>query len=191
MTVLPKILGPYVPLGSEELAFVPVAGKNLPFTMQPQQQTNWCWAAVTFSVSHYYPFNGKQAAQMSQCQLATYFVNRPSCLNPMPPYGSDWPGNQMFTLQMPLGEAGHLAGTAGVLNFGQIAQQIDVQRPVCCHIQMGGVGHFLAITGYIANPEQDIFVQDPVPGPYSGFMPLAAFMKYRGGQWDESYATTP
>jgi hypothetical protein len=191
MTALPKLLGPYEALEAPEAAFVPVGGRTLPFAMQPQQQTNWCWAAVTFSVSHYYPFNGRPVAQMSQCQLATNFVGRPSCLNPLPPYGADWPGNQMFTLEMPLEQAGHLGATVATLNFAQVAQQIEAQRPVCCHIKLGPGGHFLSITGYIANPEMDVFVQDPVPGPNSGYIPIAVFAHYRGGLWDESYLTAP
>ena len=45
---------------------------DLAFTMQTQQQTNWCWAAVTSSTADFYDRN-----RMSQCSLASWAFSYP------------------------------------------------------------------------------------------------------------------
>ena len=43
---------------------------RIPFVMQHQQQTQWCWAAVSVSVSHYYsPWSGWTQCAMVNAEL--------------------------------------------------------------------------------------------------------------------------
>ena len=69
------------------LQYVVVGDIDLKFTMQAQQQSNWCWAAVSTSVSHFYEFDqlvdtmrGCQHAAWSDRLLRRGRIGRMQCL---------------------------------------------------------------------------------------------------------------
>ena len=69
------------------LQYVVVGDIDLKFTMQAQQQSNWCWAAVSTSISHFYEINqlvdtmrGCQHAAWSDRLLRRGRIGRMQCL---------------------------------------------------------------------------------------------------------------
>ncbi len=188
-----SLLGPFVDVDNAQAA--PIVGNAptaLTFTMQSQQQDNWCWAAITSSICAFYPPpNGTRPKE--QCEIATTFLGVPCCLNPLPAPSADWPGNKTFSLEVPLNQFGHLAKPKipGFLEFPSIVQEIDGQRPVCCHIDWGGEsdGHFVVIVGY-DSANQEVFVRDPSRSPVHGNLPYKGSATFPGGKWNETYLTS-
>ena len=189
---LPSFLSPFVDVPAAPaapLAENPPAGSGgahqiLPFTMQDQQQTEWCWAATAASVSAFY----KDDPVWTQCKVASECLGMECCITPLPPPPPPyWPGNRMYALDVALNIIHHLADgpTGGVLRFSSIISEINGERPVCCHISWG---HFNVIVGYCDDSDQDIVVRDPLFGEKT--LPYATFVSsYHGGTWDYSYHT--
>lgn len=182
---LPAFLGPFtaVPTSAAVAKFAaPLGGAaaSLPFSMQTQQQTNWCWAATSTSVSLFY----SAASAWTQCSVATQCLGGACCTQP-------GPCNTVYYLDQALSATGNLASTAlGALAFASIKTEIDNGRPPCCHISWsGGGGHFNTIHGY-DDATNDVDVADPFYGAQT--LPYATFVNsYRGvGVWDYSYLTT-
>ena len=173
-------LGPFKTVTPAVSATV-AAPKKLEFAMQRQQSGNWCWAAVTASVCTFYA----GATAISQCQIATKYLGKSCCLDPIPTAC-----DQMFTLELPLKLEGHLAGPKrdGVLAFDEIVREVDAGRVICCHIRLAVAGHFVAIIGYDVD-NREIIVSDPAPTPLSAHLPYKGAATFPTGTWDESYLT--
>lgn len=143
-------------------AFPPLV---LPFVMDTQTQTNWCWAAVTSSVARFYAPNSAK----TQCQVVCAELNNSACC------AQPQQCNQQARLDASLGTAGHLAGwNFGALPFASLQTEIQNGRPVCFRIQWagGGGGHFVAVSG-CDSQLQTVDVQDSQNGfssaPYASF----------------------
>jgi hypothetical protein len=161
---------------------------QLNFTMQHQQQTNWCWAAVSSSVSHFY----NAGSPWSQCKIANSELGRADCCGS----GASGPCNQDGYLDVALGITGNLKSwTGGTESYATVENQINGQHPLCVRIGWsGGGGHFIALTGYfdlnfIFFVFQLVTVDDPWYGrsiiPYS-----TVVSSYQGsGSWTHSYFT--
>ena len=185
---LPSFLGPFVDLpvasadepGSGQPAGPTGTPHILPFAMQTQEQTKWCWAATTASVSAYY----EDDPPLSQCQVATDCLGMDCCVTPLPPAG-----NAMYALDAALNRVHHLEGREAIerpLSFSEIKTEIDAKRPVCCHISSE---HFNVIVGYYDDDKETVHVRDPFYGgehplPYETFV-----NNYYGGSWNWSYRT--
>ncbi|MCW5644782.1 MAG: C39 family peptidase [Rhodoferax sp.] len=150
--------------------------------MQAQQETNWCWAANTASVSLFFDQNSR----WNQCSVATACLGSSCCSAP-------GPCNQPFVLDVPLSQTNNLQGSAiaAADSRADLQAQIDSGAPVCCHISWGGQGgHFVAVSGYDWSTD-DVIVDDPLYGPGPARVPYNTFVNsYRGsGTWDYSYHT--
>lgn len=80
---------------------LPGMGQTLNFVMEPQMQTEWCWAAVAVSVARFYqPTN-----TIEQCQVVNGELGRDDCCG-----GGVFTGcNIPYTLDTALGQVGHLS----------------------------------------------------------------------------------
>ncbi len=111
-------------------------------TMQPQQQTQWCWSAVATSVSLFYD----SASGWTQCALVDAELGQTSCcVN-----GGTPTCNQPWFLDLALTRTGNLdPPVGGVATFAVTANEIDAGQPVGVRIGWsGGGGHFVVIAGY-------------------------------------------
>ncbi len=157
---------------------------TLPFGMEHQLQTEWCWAAVTSSVDHFF----SAASSCTQCQLANDQLGQSTCCAD----GSNANCNCPWFLERSLGSVKHLRSySAGSVPFSDVTREIDQKVPLCARIGWSeGGGHFVAVYGYDeVNPLQLVFVADPWWGvsqvPYDAFA-----NQYRGdGTWTHSYFT--
>jgi hypothetical protein len=163
-----------------------VGGKHLTVTMQTQDQTNWCWAAVAASIADYYGSNVK-----TQCQIVTDMLPGAAtarcCTD-----GSSAQCNKPYQLLKSLGDVGHLAATGSEpkpLKPEIVQSEIGAGRPVGIQIFWRDTGgrHFIAVTGYA---ESSVDVRDPFYGPTT-----TPYLKLRDdylgrGTWTRSYRTT-
>jgi hypothetical protein len=157
---------------------------RLNFVVQHQQQTNWCWAAVSCSISIYYNL----ASLWTQCTIVNAEFNRTDCCT----IGSSANCNSGWYLDRALNRTGNLASMLiGTVTMGNIRNEIDNNRPISARTQWpGGSGHFLAIGGY--NVELDsLVIEDPWWG--NSDVTLATFTNsYMGsGTWSHTYYTQP
>lgn len=159
-----------------------VCSNPLVFSMQHQQQTQWCWAAVAVSVDlYYYP-----GSSWTQCKLVNHALGQTTCCSS----GSTAQCNVPWYLDQALNLVGNLASwNGGKATLSAVKGEINACRPICMRIGWtGGGGHFVAIYGHSGN---NINVGDPWYGNsvqhYSAF-PNA----YQGGgSWTHDYYTKP
>jgi len=124
--------------------------------MEPQEQNEWCWAAVAVSVDRYL----NTASTLTQCQLAkSMFPGEDCCNNPDP---CDRPEK----LQDALMKIGRLRGVeTNGLQFAEVQETVLRQHlPLCVRIAWAGGGaHFVAIDGcsHPGEPRQLVHVVDP------------------------------
>jgi papain like cysteine protease AvrRpt2 len=160
-------------------------GDLLSFTMQHQQQSNWCWAATSTSVAHYY----NASSTWAQCEVANSQTGRTDCCGA----GAATACNLAEPLDNPLAIVGHLDHAIfGTSTFAAVRGQIDVGRPLCLRVAWSGGGaHFLAAIGYNGQGTEMVFVDDPIYGP-SDVSYNALLTSYQGsGSWTHSYFTAP
>jgi hypothetical protein len=119
---------------------------NLEFPLQLQKQDNWCWAAISVSVDHFF----NPASPWEQCRLAGAELGLDCCQD-----GSTERCNQVRRLDPPLTRVGRLRERPipRPLTMDEIREEIDGGRPVCARIQWrDGGGHFVLISGYEVTP---------------------------------------
>jgi hypothetical protein len=153
---------------------------RLNFIMQNQQQTNWCWAATSVSVSRFFNPNGT----WTQCSLVNAELGRSDCCM----QGASSNCNRAWYLDNALSRTGNLQSTSsGSASITEIAGQINANRPICVRIGWsGGGGHFLAIDGYNSAISM-VAVDDPWYG--ASDVVLSVFQTaYQGsGSWTTTY----
>lgn len=156
----------------------------LAFTMQTQQQTQWCWAAVATSTSLYY----NPSSIWTQCKLVNAELGQTTCCT----NGSTAACNQPWYLDNVLNTTGNLdAFSSGTMAFVDLRAEIDAGQPLGVRIGWsGGGGHFVVIEGYKPGPaEQRVAIDDPWYGA-SDLTYTAFASSYRGsGSWTHSYTT--
>ena len=158
--------------------------RRLAFTMQHQQQTQWCWAAVSTSVSLYYD----PSSTWTQCTVVNAELGQTTCCQ----NGGSAACNQPWFLDDALTRTGNLdAFSGGTTSFAGVRTQIDGGRPLGTRIGWsGGGGHFAVIEGYKPGPgDQRVAIDDPWYGAsdltYNTFA-----TSYQGtGSWTHSYTT--
>src|SRR5947207_2381161 len=128
------------------------------FVMESQEQSEWCWAAVSVSVDHYF----STASNSTQCRVARDVLGLAGCCS------NPDPCNEPARLQDALESVNCLAASpTGPLSFAEVRQVIDASKPVCLRIGWdGGGGHFLALCGYRLSSSGIplVDVEDPLYG---------------------------
>jgi hypothetical protein len=156
----------------------------LPFTMQRQAQSEWCWAANSVSIAAFYD----PKSPWTQCALVCDQLGQKDCCTD----GSSAACNQAYYLSNALERVGH-AGR----NFADrpplpaIAAEIDGGRPLgLCIDWTGGGGHFVTVDGCDEGAGM-IDVQDSLFG--HSYVPDETFpAQYQGGgTWSWTYLTCP
>jgi papain like cysteine protease AvrRpt2 len=126
--------------------------RSISFDLQAQRQDQWCWAAVAVSVSIHYDLT-----TLTQCRLASAVLNLPTCCQ------DETSCNQQAALSDALRETHNLAeGPIAPLEFGDVRDEIERDRLVCCRIERDGQGHFVVLSGYKQDlADEWVDVQDP------------------------------
>jgi len=166
------------------------AGKTIPFSMQPQAKLQWCWAAVSVSVSKFYDAQ----SQWTQCQLVSEEFQPNDCCSNTGSAACNVP----WYLEFGLSRVGHLSNKLeSTISFGDVGSELDGERPLCCLIVWpDGTGHFVVLNGYATDfgatpPAELVSVQDPKYGQ-SDYHFLKFLVSYRKvGTWTFTYFTQP
>ena len=158
--------------------------KQLSFSMQSQLGSNWCWAAASNSVSHFYWF----LSTWTQCTIVNAELNRTDACNTPIVAGANVP----WFLDKALDRTNNFVSiNGGRATFSQIQAEIDAGRPMGTRIGWnGGGGHFMVIYGYSTwFGEEYVDIDDPIYG--KSHLTLVDFStNYQGsGTWTHYYIT--
>jgi hypothetical protein len=164
--------------------------QQLPFSMQSQLQSNWCWAAVSASVAGFFGTVGPSGGPWQQCEIANAEFAQTTCCQDgsTPTCNCDW------YLDRALTRVGHLAAppTPGAILYPDVQQQIAANRPVGVRIGwLGDGGHFVAISGCDdSSGSQMLDIEDPYYGASTyDYTAFATGYQSGAGQWTDTYLT--
>jgi hypothetical protein len=159
------------------------SSKQLAFNMQMQTESNWCWAAASTSVSHFYWW----LSTWTQCRVANAELGHNDCCNSPVPSACNVP----WYLDRALTRTNNFVSMTGQASFQQVKNEIDAGRPVGARIGWnGGGGHFMMIYGYSRILSMEYFdIDDPIYG--KSHLAVSDFASnYRGsGTWTHTYFT--
>ena len=159
--------------------------RALGFNMQAQTQSNWCWAATSTSVSHFYWF----LSRWTQCKVAGAELNLTTCCDSPVPSACNVP----WFLDRALTRTQNLVQMlSSTTSFDRIKTEIDAGRPVGARIGWsGGGGHFVCIYGYtqILGILDYFDIDDPIYG--KSHLTVADFTSnyQTTGSWTHTYFT--
>ena len=160
----------------------PVPARLLDFTIQSQEQSEWCWAANAASVSKFYD----PLSTWTQCQLANDAFALTTCCQD----GTTDQCNQAYHVDVALVMVSRYGRTLKTrLADADIRMEIDNGRPVCVMIRWPDQNnHFVTIYGY-SGTFYDI--ADPLWG--LSMVEAATFPQqyHSGADWAETYLTKP
>ena len=160
----------------------------LPFNMQAQTQSNWCWAATATSTSLFY----RATSGWTQCKVANGALSLGDCCD------SPVPGacNVTWFLDSALSVTGNFVSRTGVSTYDMVKSELEAGRPVGARVGWsGGGGHFMVIHGctilQILGAGIPLFaIDDPIYG--KSWVTVASFSSggYQGsGTWTHTYFT--
>jgi hypothetical protein len=151
------------------------------FTMETQQESEWCWAAVSASVDHYF----QPGSYSTQCAIASQVIPGDACAQP-DVY------DEPEQLQDALDVVGRLRGVTWPLTFEQLQAEINANRPVCIRIAWDqGGAHFVALTGYqvLSSGVRTVDVADPFYAASTEDFDMFPAYYHGGGTWTASFLT--
>lgn len=155
----------------------------LPFNMEAQVKSNWCWAATAKSVSHFYAFN----SPWTQCKVASDELSLTCCDSPTPS-GCNIPWYLSNALDR---TQNYVSFQQGTISWQEIKDQLDRGLVVGTRIGWnGGGGHFMVIYGVSRiGLKQYLHIDDPIYGKNT--MTYTEFAtNYQGsGTWTHTYFT--
>ncbi len=155
----------------------------LPFTMELQVNSNWCWAATSKSVSYFYC----TSSPWTQCKIASDELGLSCCNSPLPG-GCNVP----WYLDRALTRTNNFVQIqSGTIDWQEIKDQLDRGLVIGARVGWnGGGGHFMVIYGVsrIAFREY-VHIDDPIYGKNT--MTYTEFAtNYQGaGTWTHTYFT--
>lgn len=187
---LPDFLGPAIPLKLAAAAFAgaaaggaAAASQKLAFSIQPQTQSNWCWAAVSTSVSHFYT----TSSTWTQCTVANAALPRTDCCSA--------PGNcnQPWYLDVALQTTGNFKNmVSSSLAFADIQNEIGNDGPIGARVAWyGGGAHFMVVAGWLVGDTGTEYIDISDPIYLDSQIAYADFASsyQSGGDWTHSYFT--
>jgi len=159
------------------------SSKQLAFNMQLQTESNWCWAATSTSVSHFYWL----WSTWTQCRVANGELGHSDCCNSPVPSACNVP----WYLDRALTRTNNFVSIMGQASFQQVKDEIDAGRPVGARIGWnGGGGHFMVIYGYSRVLNLEYFdIDDPIYGKSHLSVPDFASNYQGSGTWTHTYFT--
>ena len=155
----------------------------LSFNMEAQTQSNWCWAATSKSVSHFY----SALSPWTQCKIASSELGQTCCNSPVPS-----PCNVPWYLDKALQRTQNFVSfQSGTISFDDIKNQLEQGLVVGARIGWnGGGGHFMVIYGVTSFLSLEfLYIDDPIYG--KSVLTYQQFANnYQGcGTWTHTYFT--
>lgn len=180
---------PHRSVGSVRKAISSDGTLSVDFTVQSQgRMINWCWAAVSASVSAYYP----RPPAKSQCEVARLVLSGLKVDCCASPHACDRPS----VLDTPLRHVGHFSSRAGGwVVFDTVVDELRAKNPlpICVRWQNRG-NHFLAIYGMqdLGGGNVQVWLTDPIfgRGAIAGDALINGGYQAAGGHWTDTYSVT-
>jgi len=171
--------------GVHEKFFVAMADQRLGFAEQHQQQTQWCWAATSVSITAFY----EPATQWTQCGLVNAEYGLDNCCGAA---GSGAACNKPWYPDLALRRMGHLNQyLKRALTVSEIGTEMAKSAPFgVATYWRGGGGHAVVIKGrFVSDGVEYLSVCDPWDGDsdvtYDNFC-----NRYKdSGTWGNTYTT--
>lgn len=157
---------------------------DLNLSMQPQKESEWCWAAVSASVAAFF----SDTSPWTQCGIVCEMLAQSACCTD----GSSSACNQPYYLDRALRLVKHYKSDfEGRPADSWLDSEISERNPVGVSINWtGGGGHFVAVDGFDTT-KGTIDVRDPLFG--NAWLAASSFPStYQGGgTWAWTYETAP
>jgi hypothetical protein len=151
--------------------------------MEPQEEGNWCWAAVSAAVDRYFD----PAKALAQCEIASKVLGVKNCC-----YNKD-AHNEGAALEDALGAVNRQREPpCGAIGFEQLKSEIDAEMPVCVRIAWTkGGAHFVSLYGYRISESgaRTIEVGDPWYGNSTQDFDQFPVYYRGGGEWTDTFLT--
>ncbi|GIG68811.1 papain-like cysteine protease family protein [Phytomonospora endophytica] len=171
--------------GIHEKFFIAMADQRLDFAEQHQQQTQWCWAATSVSITAFY----QPATTWTQCGLVNAEYGLDNCCGAA---GAGAACNKPWYPDLALRRMEHLNQyLKRSLTLGEIGVELAKSAPFCVATYWrGGGGHAVVIRGrFVSNGVEYVSVSDPWDGDsdvtYDNFC-----NRYKdSGTWGNTYTT--
>ncbi|MEI5996296.1 hypothetical protein H3V53_03460 [Paraburkholderia bengalensis] len=176
---IPQIDLPFQPPSSRPF-------RKLKISVDPQIQSEWCWAAVAAAINT--SFGGP--GSLTQCAIASQVTGGECCDN-----GDSSVCNQPQDLKVVLTFLGFNVECTGAVSVEKLSDQVDKERAIPVRVRWSdGGAHFLLVTGVedVPNPStiKDILVSDPIYGSgVCAFEDLQTNFLKNGGVWSNTYLT--
>ena len=157
----------------------------LPFNMQAQTQSNWCWAATSTSVSRFY----SSLSPWTQCKVASKELNQQCCTTPVP--GAC---NVPWYLDKALTRTNNFVSIqSGTVSWNTVKSQLQAGLVVGARIGWsGGGGHFMVLHGVSSSlfgPTKYLHIDDPIYGKSTLTYDQYATNYQGSGTWTHTYFT--
>ncbi|TMJ18770.1 MAG: hypothetical protein E6G92_02705 [Alphaproteobacteria bacterium] len=156
---------------------------SLPFNMQHQTQSNWCWAATSTSTSLFY----RPASTWTQCRVANSALALTTCC------GSPVPGacNVAWYLDRALQVTQNFVSVSGPASFAAVQAEINAGRVLGARVGWaGGGGHFMVIYGCSTVGGVQYFnIDDPIYGKSNPSVATFSSSYQGSGTWTHTYFT--
>lgn len=155
----------------------------LPFDMEPQTQSNWCWAATSKSVSRFYSF----FSPWTQCKIASAELGNTCCSTPVPSAC-----NVPWYLDKALTRTNNFVSIqSGTIPWQSIKDQLENGLVIGARIGWsGGGGHFMTIHGVSrVGITQYVHIDDPIYGKSVLTYDQYATNYQGSGTWTHTYFT--
>ena len=165
-----------------------VTTAQIDFTVQPQgAQTEWCWAAVSASVSVFFD----PRSPWTQCKVASAERQADCCANGLSSTCNHW-----WYLDKALTRTGNLASVVqGALDDNSISTDLQAKNPVCLRVEWADQsGHFLGIYGIYPDSGgiTRLLLTDPIYGESDrSKADMSGHYQNNDGTWTHTYRTRP
>ncbi|MBY3116691.1 papain-like cysteine protease family protein [Rhizobium laguerreae] len=168
--------------------------KKLSLSIALQEQSNWCWAAVSHSISQFYD----SASAWTQCKIVNEGLDRQDCCGSAASNrvrcNVPWYLDRALSLTSNFVDLLTAHAPAPAMSFAAIQTQINKGTAVCTRVGWtGGGGHFQAIVGWTIGSSGDeyIVVSDPIYKETTILVRDFAASYQAGGKWTHAYLTAP
>ena len=155
----------------------------LPFNMQAQTQSNWCWAATSTSVSRFY----SRWSPWTQCKVASDELGLTCCTTPVPgPCNVPWYLDRAFTRTN-----NFVSIQGGTVTWETVKAELEKGLVVGTRIGWsGGGGHFMVLHGVSRiGSTKYLHIDDPIYGKSTLTYQQFATNYQGSGSWTHSYFT--
>jgi len=171
------LLDPQLSEADPHAEAAPQAAARLNFSVQPQTQSNWCWAALSASVGNYYG-----TGSWTQCAVANAELGRNACCS------QPGPCNVYGYLDSALRTTRCYGGMReDRMQMPAIDNQLGMGRPVGLRCAWyGGGAHFLTIYG---SDGGYLLVADSIYGYSTRALNSFPASYNGGGHWTHTYFT--